>query len=144
MQTQSEKIINKRYMRKGTYSIQAVLSKIIHNHPANCISPRVNFDGDLIKMGSIKYRMFAEKGLSCVACGLTGQYFAKEKLPVHGESKWQFHLYAINNFGDEVMITKDHIIPKSKGGKNELSNLQPMCKPCNEEKGNQIKQYRII
>ena len=31
-------------------------------------------------------------------------------------------------------MTKDHIIPKSKGGKNELSNYQTMCTYCNNEK----------
>ena len=33
------------------------------------------------------------------------------------------------------MITKDHVTPKSNGGSNELSNLQPMCSICNTKKG---------
>ena len=37
--------------------------------------------------------------------------------------------------GDEVLMTKDHIVPKSKGGKKHVSNNQPMCKMCNEKKG---------
>jgi|DEB19_MinimDraft_2_1074335.scaffolds.fasta_scaffold03680_3 5-methylcytosine-specific restriction endonuclease McrA len=32
----------------------------------------------------------------------------------------------------------DHVIPISKGGKNELLNLQILCKKCNREKGNKI------
>ena len=44
-------------------------------------------------------------------------------------------MYGVKN-GEEVLFTKDHIIPKSKGGKNHISNYQTMCEPCNSEKGN--------
>lgn len=38
-------------------------------------------------------------------------------------------------------ITKDHIVPKSKGGGNRKENLQPMCFPCNGEKGNTMPKH---
>jgi len=37
--------------------------------------------------------------------------------------------------GHEVLMTKDHIIPKSKGGKNTLKKYQTMCTHCNCRKG---------
>ena len=43
-------------------------------------------------------------------------------------------------------FTVDHIFPVSKGGKNELSNLQCTCKSCNTMKQNMSKkefQYKI-
>ncbi len=37
----------------------------------------------------------------------------------------------------EVPLEIDHIIPKSRGGTNRVSNLTLACKPCNQRKGNQ-------
>jgi 5-methylcytosine-specific restriction endonuclease McrA len=48
--------------------------------------------------------------------------------------KFHLNLYGIDSNGREVMLTKDHIIPRSKGGKNKLSNYQPMCIHCNKKK----------
>lgn len=36
-------------------------------------------------------------------------------------------------------MTKDHIIPQSKGGSDDISNYQTMCEPCNEAKGSKIE-----
>jgi len=39
-------------------------------------------------------------------------------------------------------MTKDHIIPSSKGGVNKLRNLQTMCVTCNVKKGNTIENRK--
>ena len=32
--------------------------------------------------------------------------------------------------------TKDHIIPKSKGGSNRVENIRIICRKCNNDRGN--------
>lgn len=39
-------------------------------------------------------------------------------------------------------LTIDHIVPLSKGGRNDTSNLQPLCNKCNSAKWNRTIDYR--
>jgi 5-methylcytosine-specific restriction endonuclease McrA len=44
--------------------------------------------------------------------------------------------------GRKNKFTIDHIVPISKGGNNEKSNLQILCERCNSLKGDSIIDYR--
>ena len=39
---------------------------------------------------------------------------------------------------DHRQLTRDHIVPRSKGGKNTWSNVVAACKRCNHAKGNKL------
>lgn len=55
-----------------------------------------------------------------------------------------FNLHGRNclKCGTNEKISIDHIIPVSKGGKDETLNLQPLCRRCNSSKGSKIIDYR--
>lgn len=44
--------------------------------------------------------------------------------------------------GSDEHITLDHVVPVSRGGKNTISNLQPLCRSCNSTKGTKTIDYR--
>ena len=85
---------------------------------------------------SLRYKTFIEKGYECVCCGRVGAYYALECDTRLNKKRAHFNLYS----SDDVLMTKDHIFPKSKGGKDAIENMQTMCRICNKEKGSDIPE----
>jgi len=87
-----------------------------------------DYSGNLVKMFSHRYQVF-NQSCKCITCGRVGEIFRLQRN--HTETRYHFGLWSKDN----VQLTKDHIIPKSKGGDNNLSNYQTMCEICNRAKG---------
>lgn len=123
------------FCRKEIYSIEEVLPFTYNKALKGRLNLRRRvYDGDTMGMCSDRYTMFKRQGLTCVICGVTGSFFAKEKNEEKA-NRYHFNLYAVREDGTEVLMTKDHIIPKCLGGRDIQSNYQPMCAPCNQKKG---------
>jgi len=91
---------------------------------------KIYWETDRYKINCKRAKIFHKKGLICVNCGNKGVFFALEKDKGGG-----IHLNLYGYIDDEeVLLTIDHIVPKSKGGVNTIINFQTMCKICNEMK----------
>ena len=126
--------MQKNVTRKSVHSLEEVFLQTQAN-------PKVyqRFAGNRIILNSHRIKNFRYHGTHCVVCGLRALYFAKERHK--GNDHYHINLYGV--VGEtEILFTQDHIKPKSKGGRNCVHNLQPMCELCNRRKNNEwnIKQ----
>jgi hypothetical protein len=48
-----------------------------------------------------------------------------------------------DHYNSQTHATKDHVFPRSKGGRNDLSNLVACHRSCNEEKSNILLRYYL-
>lgn len=99
-----------------------------------------------VRMRSRRYGMF-RRSMSCACCGITGNVMILERhLGVGTPTRVRqphFNLYSASPDGLTLM-TRDHILPKSKGGKDTLDNYQTMCEPCNMLKGSDLVDMEIV
>lgn len=114
----------------------------LHKFPVKEVLPHIGKFSHKFWIPS-EQRLFVVKHLSnqrmklisktqkCVSCLVEGTHFWLEK-----SGCWPFHfnLYAKNYYGDETLMTMDHIVPRSKGGPTSQDNLQLMCRLCNKVK----------
>ena len=126
------------YIRKEIIDITEILPKVVFESPLRGKQSKHQMkviNGDSINMASWRYQTFVKSGLVCVSCGLKASFFAKEKLLK--DNRYHLNLYGLKD-DQEVLFTKDHIFPKSKGGSDSLDNFQTMCSPCNSLKSDKI------
>ena len=121
------------YERLGTVPVEQVMKAIAKGES-------FEYEGIQCSTSGNRLLTYHRYGMKCCVPGCTahGQYFAIEKAANDRDSKYHLNLYCMLN-GQEVMMTSDHRIPKSRGGRDSLDNRQPMCYKHNAEKGNQFK-----
>lgn len=99
--------------------------------------------GYRIKLDTDRYENFLKNGIVCKHCGIVGtKAFIERNTRNDNPSKSKgedYEMPHINIYGERadgslVLFTKDHIFPRSKGGKDSVDNYQTLCEKCNGNK----------
>lgn len=75
--------------------------------------------------------------IRCWACNVTATVWVATKGRNDRVGHPVLNLYAEGPAGI-MLMTRDHIIPKSLGGVDDYRNLRPGCAACNEARGNEV------
>lgn len=76
--------------------------------------------------------------MTCWSCGIEANCFIVNKGQNDRMGPPVLDLFAMRVDGP-VLMTRDHIIPKSYGGVNDVENLRIGCGPCNHGRGNELE-----
>lgn len=136
------------------------------------VNNTIEFEGFIVHTGTTRLQTL-KRSQVCSNCGREGVVFRLERTLRKWErqpedrkricgilrpSKYQdtphFNLYAVEFVWGRVngrrkrvphyiLMTRDHIYPKSKGGPDSIDNSQTMCAKCNQRKANIIKVSEI-
>lgn len=81
-----------------------------------------------------RLRVFAEKGLKCAYCGKLGVHLITSREPKNKYGGVHTDVYT------KLMelMTIDHTIPISRGGTDDINNLEPCCQTCNSRKSDKL------
>ena len=94
-------------------------------------------EGGIYKVSVSGHRLQCfKRSQSCVSCGIVGNVWALQGQRKEGHpTAPTLFLYHRSEGGTLTLLTVDHRIPKVRGGSNALENLNTMCAPCNNTKG---------
>ena len=133
------RIGHKKHSVIGAYKIEEILN-ILSSHYST-LDSYYSFENCTINLRSRSLKLFHKyrDNLYCSSCGLEASHWMLERYNLKDSP--HFALYGFreeNRHIKEYLFTIDHVLPLSRGGVDNFSNMQIMCYRCNIDKDDNL------
>jgi len=92
-------------------------------------------------IGGYEYKLFVNKNRRVMKLGNGGSHTFEQWRAL--KERYNFICLCCKKFEPEITLSEDHIIPLSKGGRDDIENIQPLCRSCNSRKHAKTIQYEL-
>lgn len=123
--------------RHGHLRVGDLFDKLKHKSTQRVVHGKIKGVSVLFTNFNIYYLNYKTNNNVC-KCGICGAKATHVSLvTLKHNNKKSFRFFTIKD-KKEMIFNIDHIIPVSKGGSNDIDNLQITCKDCNSLKSNKL------
>lgn len=121
-----------RYISHGKLQIDSVLTHITNFVSKNERKTFINDKGQTFtpKVGTLRLVTFKTNGVSCCYCGIEATHFQLDE-HVSGYTDKNNPRPHLNLYANDMLMSKEHVLPKAYGGQDILSNMMTCCSECN-------------
>lgn len=98
-----------------------------------------------IEPSALAERMFAGTTARWNWMARRGRMSKAKDRGTHTQAEWRALCASIGGCarcGSSGELTRDHVVPISRGGSDSIENIQPLCRSCNSAKGTSTADYR--
>ena len=96
-----------------------------------------NYKGGISK--TREYRNFYNRRREAKKKGAIGSFTFGEWKNLKAQYNWTCP--SCRRSEPDIKLTQDHVVPISKGGSNNIENIQPLCGSCNSQKYTEVIKY---
>lgn len=119
----------------------AIVCKKCYIHPKKINSNRKKGEDSPLWKGGLERKLWHNNLRRVVKLGNGGSHTFEEWEKL--KKKYNRTCPCCGRKEPEITLSRDHIIPLSKGGSDNIENIQPLCRSCNCKKYNKIINYEI-
>jgi hypothetical protein len=134
-----------KFVGKTIFSIDDIFARIEAGQKRLRINNKivVNLNLKYLKRLYMLYKISGKNEIRCPFCGTKASHFRLvQDIAQTNAVNYYFHLYGFVKTKNKTVYMPfniDHILPKSKGGQDIVSNFQVTCHTCNTNKGDVIQ-----